>query len=272
MANYINKPLPDGQRMWQIGVNKKGEKMQIIYYQSYSKISVRFLDEHKYIADTSYHNFLTGAVKNKYRPVYGEHGYMGEGKYSTLYNKNSRIAFEMWSGLHERSGNFDGRHPAYADVSVDENWYNFQNFHKWFDENYYEIEGEVMSLDKDILYPGNRVYSPDKCIIIPLKINDVFITGNQTEDSKKLPVGISKRINPKSVTYRATVMSVNDENIRQIFQKVFKTIDEAMIYYIEHKIKMINFIANKYKDKLPIEIYNAIINYRDPEWEKYYKF
>lgn len=35
MAIYINEYIPDGQRMWQIGVNKKGEKMQIIQYQNY---------------------------------------------------------------------------------------------------------------------------------------------------------------------------------------------------------------------------------------------
>ena len=45
----------------------------------------------------------------------------------------------------------------YLDVTVCEEWHNFQNFAKWFYENYYEISGEKMRLDKDILIKGNKM-------------------------------------------------------------------------------------------------------------------
>lgn len=42
------------------------------------------------------------------------------------------------------------RYPTYRVCSVTEEWYNFQNFAKWYDENYYEVDDEKMELDKDI--------------------------------------------------------------------------------------------------------------------------
>ena len=59
------------------------------------------------------------------------------------------------------------KHPTYENVYVCEEWHNFQNFAKWYYNNYYSINEERMEIDKDILYKNNKVYSPDTCIIVP---------------------------------------------------------------------------------------------------------
>ena len=64
--------------------------------------------------------------------------------------------------------------PTYENCIVCDEWLNYQNFARWFDINYYEIEGEVMCLDKDILFKGNKIYSPKTCIFVPRGINNLF--------------------------------------------------------------------------------------------------
>lgn len=54
---------------------------------------------------------------------------------------------------------------TYRGCSVCDEWLNFQNFGEWYDENYYEVPNEVMDLDKDILHKGNKIYSPDNCVL-----------------------------------------------------------------------------------------------------------
>ena len=42
------------------------------------------------------------------------------------------------------------------------------------DDNYYEINDEVMCLDKDILFKNNKIYSNNTCIFVPQFINTLF--------------------------------------------------------------------------------------------------
>lgn len=58
-------------------------------------------------------------------------------------------------------------YPTYDDCSVDPCWHLYSDFKSWFDVNH--IAG--YELDKDILQPGNRLYSPDKCVYVPPYIN-----------------------------------------------------------------------------------------------------
>ena len=67
--------------------------------------------------------------------------------------------------------------PDYEECTVCDEWLdNKKLFYEWVDHNFYEIEGEsTVELDKDILVPGNKVYSPDTCIFVPKRINDLFV-------------------------------------------------------------------------------------------------
>ena len=66
----------------------------------------------------------------------------------------------------------------YKDCEVMKKWHNFQNFAEWWENNYYEVPNTSMSLDKDIIKKGNKLYSPRTCCIVPLDLNSAFVWGN----------------------------------------------------------------------------------------------
>jgi hypothetical protein len=51
-------------------------------------------------------------------------------------------------------------------------WHNFQNFAEWFCKNYCDASMDKWQLDKDIIVPGNRVYSPETCCFVPNAVNN----------------------------------------------------------------------------------------------------
>ena len=80
--------------------------------------------------------------------------------------------YSVWNGMLRRG--YDKKikqsKPSYSDVSVCEEWFLFSKFRKWMEKQDW-IGNE---LDKDILIPGNRVYSPEACCFIPAKINSLL--------------------------------------------------------------------------------------------------
>jgi hypothetical protein len=45
-----------------------------------------------------------------------------------------------------------------------------------------------MALDKDILYKGNKIYSPDTCVFVPQEINALFVKNDANRGD--LPIGV----------------------------------------------------------------------------------
>ena len=86
--------------------------------------------------------------------------------------------------------------PAYLNCSVHNDWLTFSNFKAWMEQQ----DWEGMELDKDILFPGNKIYSPDTCIFINSKINR-FITDSLSARGI-WPVGVTIRKDGKSFISR----------------------------------------------------------------------
>lgn len=270
---YENVSVDSTERLNQIGYNNKGELMEIVIYNSYDDIIVRFLDSNKCEVHTQYINFLKGNVKNYMRPTHGYHGFIGQGKYQSEYTVNGDkmyfTAYTIWSGMHRRSNNFDNKHPTYTDVNVCEEWWNFQNFAKWYEENIYYIDDEVMCIDKDIKYPGNKEYSPDSCIIVPNRINDIFKNNDIKSKDNGLPVGVNIRRDGKNIKYRARCnVRVGYREYRTL-SKTFDNIKDAYDFYKKTKENYIKDVANEYKNKLPKTIYNLLTSFRLPDYDNY---
>jgi hypothetical protein len=238
------------------GVNTYGSVMEIIEYNSTSDIWVKFISGNS--IHTTWQAFIKGNVKNPYdKTVYGI-GYLGEGKYKSSRDVLKGKQYIYWRSMMKRcySEKYNKQNKSYRDVTVCEEWHNFQNFAKWFDENFYEIDREVMCLDKDILVKSNKVYSPETCVFVPHHINTLFIKNESKR--KTLPIGVHLRKDNTNPTYRVRCGNGKGEDV-DLGQ--FKTIEEAFNTYKSFKEKLIKQTADGYRTKIPYKLYNALINY-----------
>lgn len=74
-----------------------------------------------------------------------------------------------WKSMIQRcyDKSFHENHPSYIGCEVCESWLSFSGFKSWVGSR--SVEG--FELDKDLLLEGNKVYSPDTCILIPRWLN-----------------------------------------------------------------------------------------------------
>ena len=129
---------------------------------------------------------------------------------------------------------------------------------EWIENNYYEIPGEKMCLDKDILCKGNKLYSRDTCIFVPERINNLFIKRDNNRGDH--PIGMS----PNSAgNYQARC---NDGYGKQIPLGTYSTKEQAFQAYKEYKEKIIKKIIDLYEGKIPEPYYTrlktAMYNYK----------
>lgn len=230
--------------------NNFGTSMKIIDYRNCDNIVVEFQDQYKCQKNTTYVNFRRGQVKNPYDKTACGVGYIGEGKYITKENGRSTKLYSCWVHMIERcyyEKNRNLHQSYYGTCSVCDEWLNFQVFAKWHEDHSYKVN-ERLHVDKDIMFPGNKVYSPDKCILVPQRINELF---TYKPKDNGLPVGIRKTNNGK---YGARYCNCN--------LGTFDTLEEAYKKYAEKKEEVIKQIAEQYKGIIPPELYSALLRYK----------
>ena len=245
------------KRIGETKINNYGSKMEIIDYIDSKNITVKF--ENGYIVKgREYKDFKKGKIKSLYdKSVFGN-GYIGEGKYLVKINGVQTKQYINWYNMIRRcySESFHKKEPTYESCTVCEEWHNFQNFAKWFDENYYEC-GENLELDKDILNKSNKIYSPETCVLVPTRINLLFTKRQKSRG--EYPIGVSYSKREKKYQSRCNVFSY-DEKICK-FLGYYNTPEEAFYKYKEFKEDYIKKVAEEYKDVIPQNLYNAMYNY-----------
>jgi hypothetical protein len=243
------------ERLNEISYNKNKTPMKIIEYNNNLNIIVEFQDKYKAKVHTNYSAFLKGNVKNPFDKRVVGVGCIGIGK----YNKKDNIKiYETWQQMLIRC--YDpynlNKLPTYRDVEVCEEWHNFQNFAKWYEENVYECNGEKLHLDKDILYKRNKIYSPDTCVLAPQRINLLFMKANKSR--KNVAIGCNKRKNGK---YQVNCSICKNGKRETIYLGSFDNEMDAFNVYKTFKENYIKEIADEYKDLIPNKLYDAMYKY-----------
>ena len=121
---------------------------------------------------------------------------------------------------------------------------------EWLEENYYEVPGEVMCLDKDILNKGNKIYSRDKCIFVPQRINNLFTK----RDNARGDCPIESNPTP-SGNYK--VHCSNGYGGRD-YLGTYPTKEEAFRVYKKNKEKVIKEVIDSYEGKIPEPFYSRL--------------
>ena len=228
-------------------VKKKGwRKMEIVAYRSVVDIDV-LIDDKYLITGVWYRAFIRRAIKNPYhRGVYGI-GYIGEGTYKASGRGVHAQHYNTWRYMLMRCYEaYQESHPWYKGCTVSDEWCNYQAYAAWYDENYYEVGDEPISINKSILFKGNKLFSKDTCIFAPKRINDLL--RNKGKLNKELPKGVSlQRYNGK---FRACYA---EKHI-----SVFDTQEEAFHAFKTTKENKIKEVIDSYCGKIPEPHYTKI--------------
>lgn len=189
-----------------------------------------------------------GEVKDKFAPTVYGFGFIGNEniKQDVLTKKAS----DLWRSMILRCYSTESNRSfaSYADKTVCEEWRSFLLFKLWFIEKvnsgHYK---EGWHLDKDLLFKGNKVYSPTTCVFIPKEIN--------------LALPLSK--NGKDYGYieyrgkcRASCMNILGKT-----EHLYGTKEECINWYKNKKRESLLSKAELFKGELEPQAYLALINY-----------
>ena len=180
-----------------------------------------------------------------YAPVVYGVGFTGQGDFSAT--KDNR-AYRQWHDMMRRCYSDEvEKFPTYVGVTVCEEWYCFQNFAAWAtkqDAFYYKKP--VWQLDKDLLMPGCKIYSPDTCCYLPNKINSFMIKTN-----------VNGSYNPKAKSW--TFFGKNTEGKK--ISRTFKDKEEGLTWYKNTKQATMRRLAEEHKHLVPENVYLAMLNW-----------
>lgn len=126
------------------------------------------------------------------------------------------------------SESFHLRYPTYKGCETTAEWLTSSNFREWM----LAQDWEGMQLDKDLLRPGNKLYSPETCRFIPGWLNNLFTDRGRGRGD--FPLGVSKHQNGFQMAIRID---------GSLFRKQYKTISEASRAYVDAKT---NYVRGKY--------------------------
>ena len=229
---------------------KEGYTTSIIEYFNAFNCTVKFAYNGLKVYNVQYDQFKSGQIKNPYHKGNEGVGYIGEGIYDgTKFKK----AYNAWSNMLTRGYNkeYKESNPTYKDVVVCDKWHCFQNFAEWFENNY--VKG--CHLDKDILsHESSKTYSPETCCFVPREINAIMVKRDKMRG--ELPIGVSFH-----KTHKIFQVNINKHKKTKYIGS-FKTKEEAFQAYKTAKELWIKEVADKWREQITEQVYQALINYK----------
>jgi len=226
---------------------------KVTKYNSAGDIDIEFVNT-GYVTKITSASLRTGSICDKLKKTAFGVGYIGDGPHRTSINGKSSKCYLIWRAVLSRCYNQKDR--AYCSygqrgVRVCDSWLNFQNFAEWFYDNH--VEG--YELDKDILFDGNLLYSPDYCRFIPKRINLLLRRSHNRQAD--LPVGVAFNNGSYSAFIRRGCGSPYE------YLGCFRTPEDAHKKYKEEKEKYIKKVAADYYQRgfITKEIRDALFNF-----------
>ena len=208
-------------------ITNEGYEIEVVEKLENDKRRVIFEDGYEVIVFI--HHIKTGKIKNPYHPSVCGVGYFGVGEYKAKIDGKPTPEYGTWNNMIQRcyDKKYQENHPTYKGTIVCEEWLNFQNFSKWYEDNYPKIEGVNFDLDKDLLQEGveNKVYSPETCVFLPKSVN-LFLSHKYSNNTSGF-VGVYWDIANKK--WRAQINLFGEGKRKNL--GLFTTPEEASLVY-----------------------------------------
>jgi hypothetical protein len=156
-----------------------------------------------------------------------------DGKYQKYLITNRKttwtVSGRVWNCMNNRcrpGGSVQKKQPAYIGCSTSVNFKDFHFFAGWH-ENQIGFGLDTYELDKDILIPGNKLYSEDRCVLVPSALNTFF------SDSRAIRGAYPQGVvwHPQRRKFQAQIKIDN----KNTYLGLFATVDLAASAYKEAK-------------------------------------
>ena len=161
----------------------EGYPVKIIDYVDTKNVLVKFVDRPDVQIWSSLQNIKNGQIKNPYHKSVYNKGFYGIGNYTARKNNTKTEEYVKWFSMFVRcyDEKYHERLPTYIGCEVSDEFCNFQNFANWY--NHYKYPCKYpLEIDKDLLYEGNKIYSPSTCCLIPKEINATLNSKRHDKD------------------------------------------------------------------------------------------
>lgn len=220
-------------------------KYTVIEYFDNKNTTVKFEDG-TVLYNITTNRIRTGIIKNKNHPTLCGKGFEGYGKYSIVKDKK---AGKIWNNIIRMCCNekAQDRKSSYKELTVCEEWHNFQNFAEWFYENYDENAMSKWFLSRGILIKNSKLFSPETCCFAPQEL--IKHIKQEKTNRKEYPIGVSKQ--------STFFSSFGGKQVHG-----FHTAEEAFENYKVRKEASLKILAEEWKDRIPEKLYKALINYK----------
>lgn len=230
--------------------NISGSEFVILEYTNWRNVLVKFSDEYGYEVVSSTSDIKNGKVKNLFAKNVKGVGFLGSGRYKTS-DKTGGMTKEYahWVSMLDRCYNTrEDRYRSYMGCSVDELWHNFQVFADWCqNQKGFKLGG--WELDKDLLTPGNKVYSHESCIFVPSRINLMLNTSKHRRGD--FPIGVY--LHELSGKYMARCGTE--------YLGLHETPIDAFLTYKRRKEQVVRGVAMYYKKDIDERVFDKLMEY-----------
>ena len=153
--------------------------------------------------------------------------------------------YEAWRSMLKRcySKKSLERNPSYNGTSVCREWLSATAFKAWMEQQ----DWQGKSLDKDIIVPGNKLYSPETCAFV-LKATNSFVTASDASRGD-YPIGVY--LCKPTGKYQAQCR--NPFTREQEYLGYFSTPEEAHECWRKRKHELAQLVADTESDVRVVE-------------------
>ncbi len=145
-----------------------------------------------------------------------------------------------WLSMFKRcySHHYHLKHPSYKECEVFDSWHKFTNFRAWMEKQ----DWIDKQLDKDLLFPGNKVYGPDTCVFIDQKLNNFLL--ERANGRGEHPIGVHY----DKTTFKYIAQCADFESSKRKRLGSFDSPNEAHKAWLTEKLRQARLLAQIQED------------------------